>query len=340
MGERLARVARVRARRSSFGPGMRALVRADPAGAVFLHAHAREEARAGAGAAVGRGVVLAQAPERGLGLLHDHRLAPPLLEGLLGVLVGIPAARRPGQVDLHHVEGALGEQLRAQLVVDHVVGRRDHRLQRPDRRRLVAKCLEWLDLGHGGAAPYKAWIDVVRAACPHDCPDTCAMLVDGGRRRARYRRERQPRPAGHRGLPLREGLELPRPGLLARAACCIRWCATGRASCAGRRGTRRSIAWRRASQAAIDEHGGESILPYSYAGTQGLIQGDLMSARVMNALGATRARAHDLRHRRHDRGGGDARASPPRSTPSCGRWRATWCCGAGTRCPPRRTCGG
>ena len=39
-------------------------------------------------------------------------------------------------------------------------------------------------------------------------------------------------------------------------------------------------------QAVIDEHGGESILPYSYAGTQGLIQGNLMSARVMNALGA------------------------------------------------------
>ncbi len=35
------------------------------------------------------------------------------------------------------------------------------------------------------------------------------------------------------------------------------------------------------------EHGGESILPYSYAGTQGLIQRDCMSARVMNALGAT-----------------------------------------------------
>ena len=32
---------------------------------------------------------------------------------------------------------------------------------------------------------------------------------------------------------------------------------------------------------------GESILPYSYAGTQGLIQGNTMSARVMNALGAT-----------------------------------------------------
>jgi anaerobic selenocysteine-containing dehydrogenase len=38
---------------------------------------------------------------------------------------------------------------------------------------------------------------------------------------------------------------------------------------------------------ARDEHGGESILPYSYMGTQGLIQGNTMSARVMNALGAS-----------------------------------------------------
>jgi len=38
---------------------------------------------------------------------------------------------------------------------------------------------------------------------------------------------------------------------------------------------------------AIDTHGGESILPYSYAGTQGLVQGNLMSQRVMNALGAS-----------------------------------------------------
>jgi anaerobic selenocysteine-containing dehydrogenase len=38
---------------------------------------------------------------------------------------------------------------------------------------------------------------------------------------------------------------------------------------------------------ARDEHGGESILPYSYAGTQGLIQANTMSARVMNALGAS-----------------------------------------------------
>jgi anaerobic selenocysteine-containing dehydrogenase len=37
----------------------------------------------------------------------------------------------------------------------------------------------------------------------------------------------------------------------------------------------------------IDQYGPESILPYSYMGTQGLLQGNLMSARVMNALGAS-----------------------------------------------------
>jgi anaerobic selenocysteine-containing dehydrogenase len=38
---------------------------------------------------------------------------------------------------------------------------------------------------------------------------------------------------------------------------------------------------------ARDGFGGESILPYSYMGTQGLIQGNVMSTRVMNALGAS-----------------------------------------------------
>ncbi len=38
---------------------------------------------------------------------------------------------------------------------------------------------------------------------------------------------------------------------------------------------------------AREQFGGESILPYSYMGTQGLIQGNTMSARVMNGLGAS-----------------------------------------------------
>ncbi len=42
-----------------------------------------------------------------------------------------------------------------------------------------------------------------------------------------------------------------------------------------------------ALRGAVAAHGGESILPYSYLGTMGFLQADSMSARVMNALGAS-----------------------------------------------------
>jgi anaerobic selenocysteine-containing dehydrogenase len=40
-------------------------------------------------------------------------------------------------------------------------------------------------------------------------------------------------------------------------------------------------------RAAIDRHGGESVLPYSYMGTQGALQGGSISHRLMNAIGAS-----------------------------------------------------
>ena len=40
-------------------------------------------------------------------------------------------------------------------------------------------------------------------------------------------------------------------------------------------------------RAAIDDHGGEALLPYSYMGTMGLLQGGSMGHRFMNALGAS-----------------------------------------------------
>ena len=71
-----------------------------------------------------------------------------------------------------------------------------------------------------------------------------------------------------------------------------------------------------------DEHGGEAILPYSYAGTQGLIQGNTMSARVMHALGASRSSARSAPPRAWS--ASRARTgSPPRSIPTSGTTRAT-----------------
>ncbi|MCA1657327.1 MAG: molybdopterin-dependent oxidoreductase, partial [Actinobacteria bacterium] len=128
----------------------------------------------------------------------------------------------------------------------------------------------------------------VRAACPHDCPDTCAMLVkveDG----------RATEIAGNPGQPVTAGFLCGKvSNYLDRVYSEDRILHP-----LVRTGEKGEAAFRRASwddaldlvasglRRAIDAHGSESILPYSYAGTQGLIQGDVMSARVMNALGAS-----------------------------------------------------
>ena len=129
----------------------------------------------------------------------------------------------------------------------------------------------------------------VHAACPHDCPDTCAMLVtvEDGRATAVGGDPEHPITAGFLCGKVSNYLDrvyardrilhplVARRGRRARAA-------SG------------EVSWDEALDRVAgelarvrDEHGGEAILPYSYAGTQGLIQGNTMSARVMNALGAT-----------------------------------------------------
>ncbi|HEX2414961.1 MAG TPA: molybdopterin oxidoreductase family protein [Thermoleophilaceae bacterium] len=129
---------------------------------------------------------------------------------------------------------------------------------------------------------------LVHAACPHDCPDTCAMHVtveDG----------RATKVAGDPDHPITVGFLCGKvSNYLDRVYSDERILhPLIRAGAKGEARFRRA-SWDEALdrvaaglRAARVEHGGESILPYSYAGTQGLIQGDTMSARVMNALGAT-----------------------------------------------------
>jgi len=134
-----------------------------------------------------------------------------------------------------------------------------------------------------------AFSGTVLAACPHDCPDTCAMLVtvDGdGRASSVAGNPEQPITAGFLCGKVSNYLDrvYAEDRLLHPLI---------------RTGPKGSGEFRRASwdealdrvteglRAAIDQHGGESILPYSYMGTMGLLQANLMSARVMNALGAT-----------------------------------------------------
>src|SRR5215212_5576318 len=125
---------------------------------------------------------------------------------------------------------------------------------------------------------------IVRGACPHDCPDTCAMHVtveDG----------RAVKVAGDPDHPITVGF------LCGKVSNYLdRVYSEDRVlhPLVREGGSLRRASWDEALDrvadgltAAREEFGGESILPYSYMGTQGLIQGDVMSARVMNALGAS-----------------------------------------------------
>jgi anaerobic selenocysteine-containing dehydrogenase len=126
---------------------------------------------------------------------------------------------------------------------------------------------------------------LVRGACPHDCPDTCAMHVtveDG----------RATQVTGDPDHPITVGFLCGKvSNYLERVYSDERIL---HPLVRGDDGAFRRASWDEALDIVADrllrageEFGGESILPYSYMGTQGLIQGNVMSARVMNALGAS-----------------------------------------------------
>jgi anaerobic selenocysteine-containing dehydrogenase len=125
---------------------------------------------------------------------------------------------------------------------------------------------------------------IVRGACPHDCPDTCAMHVtveDG----------RAVKVAGDPDHPITVGFLCGKvSNYLDRVYADERILHP----LVREAGELRQASWDEALDRvaaaltrAREEFGGESILPYSYMGTQGLVQGDVMSARVMHALGAS-----------------------------------------------------
>ena len=125
---------------------------------------------------------------------------------------------------------------------------------------------------------------LVRGACPHDCPDTCAMHVtveDG----------RATKVAGDPDHPITVGFLCGKvSNYLDRVYSDERILHP----LVREGGGFRRASWDEALDVAAagierarEGFGGESILPYSYMGTQGLIQGNTMSARVMNALGAS-----------------------------------------------------
>ena len=127
----------------------------------------------------------------------------------------------------------------------------------------------------------------VRAACPHDCPDTCAILVtvDDGVALDVKGDPEHPTTAGV--LCTKVSRYVERTYHPDRVLYPMRR--------VGRKGEGKfeRITW----SEAIDEiatrfqeiaaRDPQAILPYSYAGTMGLVQGDSMSLRFFNKLGAS-----------------------------------------------------
>ena len=129
---------------------------------------------------------------------------------------------------------------------------------------------------------------LVRGVCPHDCPDSCAWIVtveDG----------RAVRMAGDPDHPFTNGFLCTKVArYVERTYHADRLLYPQIRTGAKGEGKFRRATWDEALaliaenlQRVIDTEGPQAILPYSYAGTQGLVQGEGIAARFFNRLGAS-----------------------------------------------------
>ncbi len=138
-------------------------------------------------------------------------------------------------------------------------------------------------------APVSDSLRTVRAACPHDCPDTCAMQVsvDDASGRVVRIQGRAEHVTTHGALCTKVSRYAERTYHPERVLTPLRRVGpkgAGRFEPASWDEALADIAGRLKTIAARDP---EAILPYSYAGTMGLLQGESMAARFFNRLGAS-----------------------------------------------------
>ncbi|RZF29809.1 molybdopterin oxidoreductase family protein [Paraburkholderia sp. UYCP14C] len=129
--------------------------------------------------------------------------------------------------------------------------------------------------------------EFARAVCPHDCPDTCAMrvTVDNGR---------AIKVVGDPDHPPTQGVLCTKVSRYAERVYHPNRLTTPMKR-VGRKGEGRfePISWDEALHLAasrlgeIAQRAPEAILPYSYAGTMGLVQGDSIAQRFFHKLGAS-----------------------------------------------------
>ncbi|HEX9056632.1 MAG TPA: molybdopterin oxidoreductase family protein [Ktedonobacterales bacterium] len=129
---------------------------------------------------------------------------------------------------------------------------------------------------------------LVRGACPHDCPDTCATVTEvrDGRAVRFYADNDHPITRGWLCAKVRPYLErVYHPDRLTRPL---------RRTGPKGEGQWEAITWEEAIaeiaarwQRIIAAHGPAAILPYSYSGTLGLVQLRVCDARLWNRMGAS-----------------------------------------------------
>lgn len=129
---------------------------------------------------------------------------------------------------------------------------------------------------------------IVRATCPHDCPDTCAMLVtvENGVATSVRGDPDHPNTAGVLCTKVSRYVERTyHPDRLLTPLKRIGKKGEGRFTRISWDEALTTIADKLKSIAAKDAR---AILPYSYAGTMGVVQGESMAMRFFNKLGASR----------------------------------------------------
>jgi anaerobic selenocysteine-containing dehydrogenase len=130
---------------------------------------------------------------------------------------------------------------------------------------------------------------IVRGACPHDCPDTCALETTVVNGRAISVRGAKDHPTTRGALCTKVAHYLDRTYHASRLL-------TPLQRVSGKREAPRFVpmSWDAALskiatqlRRVIDQHGGEAILPYSYAGNMGLLSFGSLDRRFFHALGAS-----------------------------------------------------
>jgi anaerobic selenocysteine-containing dehydrogenase len=130
-------------------------------------------------------------------------------------------------------------------------------------------------------------VTIVQAACPHDCPDTCAMRVSVQAGRVIHIQGDPDHPNTHGALCTKVSRYAERSYHPERVLQPLRRVGPKGA------GQFEVVSWDAALSdiaqrlSAIAAHDPQAIVPYSYAGTMGMVQGESMAARFFHRLGAS-----------------------------------------------------